>query len=550
MDRRSFLVTAAGAGAAGLASAAGFMHWQEVTSMVHTPGRAEGHFLRDRSALPAPSEVIETDIVILGSGIAGLSAAWKLGRLGHDDYLLLDGPEAFGNAAGSRYGDLACPTGGHYLPLPGPESTHVREMLADLGIILRDADGEKPYYDERFILHGPEERLLVQGEWQEGLVPTSAADAAEHKLFFDEMARLRHQHGSDGLRAFVFPLVRSSADSAYAALDRISFAQWLGDKGYRSATLRWYLDYCCRDDYGAGIDRVSAWAGLHYFAGRWGQAANAGENALLTWPGGLAPLAEALAARAGARRRAGTAASVREVDGKVEALCFTLVEGKPRSFLVRARRAILAMPLFVASRVVENIGGYGFDPRTHLPAYAPWMVSNFLMRDFPRELPEAPLAWDNVVYGGRGLGYVVSTHQDIRSRPPEKTVFTAYTALSNRTPAQARRWMQAASAAELLELAGSDLKEAYGWTFAPCVEQVDITLRAHAMAVPQPGFRSNAGLKALREADGPILFAHADLSGLSVFEEAAWWGCRAAERAQAPAGDGIMAAGSTNPARP
>jgi len=531
MDRRSFLLTAAGAGTAGLATAAGFLRWQEITPAVHTPGRAEGHFLRDRGQLPPPSETVETDVVILGSGIAGLSAAWKLGRLGHDDFLLLDGPEAFGNAAGSRYGDLACPTGAHYLPLPGPESAHVREMLADLGILLRDADQDKPYYDERFILHGPEERLLRDGVWHEGLVPADASDAAEHKAFFDEMARLRHVRGKDGRRAFVFPLALSSNDPAFALLDRVSFAQWLGGQGYRSATLRWYLDYCCRDDYGAGIERVSAWAGIHYFAGRWGQAANAEENALLTWPGGLAPLAEALAAKAGPRRRAGTAAHVAEVDGKVEALCFTLEQGKPRSFLVRARRAILAMPLFVASRVVEGIERYGFDPRKHLPDYAPWMVSNFLMRDFPRELPEAQLAWDNVVYGGRGLGYVVSTHQDIRSRPPEKTVFTAYTALSNRTPGEARRWLQSASPDALLALAASDLKQAYGWAFAPCVERVDITLRAHAMAVPQPGFRANAGLAALREADGPLLFAHADLSGLSVFEEAAWWGCLAAGRA-------------------
>jgi hypothetical protein len=536
MDRRSFLLTAAGAGAAGLATSASFLRWQEITPAVHTPGRAEGHFLRDRGQLPPLGETIETDVVILGSGIAGLSAAWKLGRLGHDDFLLLDGPEAFGNAAGSRYGDLACPTGAHYLPLPGPESAHVCEMLADLGILLRDADRDKPYYDERFILHGPEERLLRDGVWHEGLVPTDASDAAEHKAFFDEMARLRHVRGKDGRRAFVFPLALSSNDPAFAALDRVSFAQWLGGQGYRSDTLRWYLDYCCRDDYGAGIARVSAWAGIHYFAGRWGQAANADENALLTWPGGLAPLAEALAARAGPRRRAGTAAHVAEVDGKVEALCFTLEQGKPRSFLVRARRAILAMPLFVASRVVEGIERYGFDPRRHLGDYAPWMVSNFLMRDFPRELPEAQLAWDNVVYGGRGLGYVVSTHQDIRSRPPEKTVFTAYTALSQHTPAAARRWMQSASPDALLALAASDLKQAYGWAFAPCVERVDITLRAHAMAVPQPGFRGNAGLAALREADGPLLFAHADLSGLSVFEEAAWWGCLAAGKvARGPA---------------
>ena len=127
-----------------------------------------------------------------------------------------------------------------------------------------------------------------------------------------------------------------------------------------------------------------------------------------------------------------TAVSVRVRGGRAEALCFALENGKPRSFLVRARRIVCAMPLFVAARVVEDIAALGFDARRHMPAYAPWMVTNFLMRDFPREQGGAPLAWDNVVYGGKGLGYVVSTHQDIRVRPPEKTVFTAYMALADR----------------------------------------------------------------------------------------------------------------------
>lgn len=92
--------------------------------------------------------------------------------------------------------------------------------------------------------------------------------------------------------------------------------------------------------------------------------------------------------------------------------------------------------------------------------------------------------------------------------------------------------MARASAAELLELASADLKAAYGWRLNMHVERVDITLRGHAMAVPQPGFRSNAGLQALRDADGAIVFAHADLSGFSVFEEAAWWGVAAADKAR------------------
>ena len=152
-----------------------------------------------------------------------------------------------------------------------------------------------------------------------------------------------------------------------------------------------------------------------------------------------------------------------------------------------------------------------------------------VMKQFPRERPHMPLCWDNVVYQEPGLGWVVSTHQDIRVAPPEKTVFTSYVALSDRTPDNARKWLMGATPDELLELASCDLKTAYGWRFAPCVERVDITVRGHAMAAPLQGFLGNAGTRALREHDGRILFAHADLSGFSVFEEAAWWGCRAAK---------------------
>ena len=41
--------------------------------------------------------------------------------------------EPDGNAAASLLGGLACPRGAHYLPLPGPQATHVRDILADLG---------------------------------------------------------------------------------------------------------------------------------------------------------------------------------------------------------------------------------------------------------------------------------------------------------------------------------------------------------------------------------------------------------------------------------
>jgi len=533
INRRSFvLLTAASA----LSGACSKLKLLETTPQVSYPGMREGHLLRDKASLPVPSGEIKIDVVILGSGIAGLSAAWKLSKAGHQRFILINGPEFGGNAAGGQFGDLRYPRGAHYLPLPSMESTHVREMLFDFGVIEADPMAERPYFDETVILHAPDERLYFNGEWQEGIVPNQglkADDTAQQQRFFRYVDSLKSAHGADGRKLFAIPLALSSADPLWTQLDRSTVKQWLTQQGFTSATLHWYLDYVCRDEYGAGYERVSAWCGLHYFASRGGKAANAADGAVLTWPDGLQPMVKFLTsaiarAHGGNWMQPGFAARVGEYANGVDVLCAQQTASGLRTFVVKAKRAICAMPLTVTAQIVPNLTSYGFDRAIHIPAHAPWLISNFLMDGFPSENKGTPLAWDNVVYQGKGLGYVVSTHQEIRVAAPPKTVFSAYQALSASAPSAARLWLQSATPEQLYEEAACDLREVYGFRLEQHAQALDITVRGHAMASPTPGFLSNQGLAALRNADGNLLFAHADLTGFSVFEEAAWWGCVAA----------------------
>lgn len=535
MDRRRFLLASAGCALAGCSK----LTFLEQPPLLHYPGMQDGHWLRDGQSLPAPSGVIVTDVAILGSGLAGLTAAWKLAKEGHQRFVVLSGPEFGGNAAGGRFGDLPFPRGAHYLPLPSLESVHVREILADLSLLTGDPLAARPYFDESALIHAPESRVYYNGKWQEGTLPTqgvTAQDLAEQTRFFKYVESLKQTHGADGRRAFCIPSELSSADPKWRTLDAITFKQWLEREQYSSPVLHWYLSYVCRDDYGAPYDRVSAWAGLHYFASRGGHARNAEDGAVLTWPDGLhtlvTRLAETIDRRHGGRswRQDGFAARIDEQRNGVQILALQRDGDAVRSFVIRARRAICAMPLLVASRVIPHLADYGFDAGTHMPSYAPWLVSNFLMRRFPQERPGAPLSWDNIVYDGPGLGYVVSTHQDIRVARPAQTVFSAYQALSGRAPADVRKWLAAASAQELYEEAATDLSRVYGFRFPLQTQALDITVRGHAMATPLPGFLNNAGTRALRQTDGRLLFAHSDLSGYSVFEEAAWWGYQAARK--------------------
>ena len=61
-----------------------------------------------------------------------------------------------------------------------------------------------------------------------------------------------------------------SADFARLGDEVAMLERRLAAQGIDAPALRWYIDYCCRDDYGAGAAQVSAWAGLHYFASRHG----------------------------------------------------------------------------------------------------------------------------------------------------------------------------------------------------------------------------------------------------------------------------------------
>lgn len=545
MDRRRFLL---GAGQAALLGGAGWyaLHRArpaKVMPEVMFPGMREGHALRDHVALPPARGEQRCGVAILGSGVAGLTCAWALARAGRHDFVMLEGPETNGNAAGADLatpGDdnLQCPLGAHYLPLPSSESGHIRALLADMGLLQSGQYSDAPWYDEAALAHGPRERLLRNGRWESDLLSSHGVpphEMAQQRRFFALIDQLRHQRGRDGRRLFALPRTLSSQDAEWRALDHETFAAWLDRHGYQAPSLRGYLDYCCRDDYGAGSTVVSAWAGLHYFAGRDGRAANAGSDAVLTWPGGLSALMQRMRAKIDARlghdrwRLPGTAARLHERRDGVDVDYLRVDTPSPTALRLRAGQVVSAMPLHVLARVWPGLREAGYDPTTQATPHAAWLVSNFLMEGYPREQPGEPLAWDNVVHGGRGLGYVVSTHQLLRTAPAARTVFSAYQALDGLGPSQARAWLLRASPEELRAEAAADLLQAYGQELWRHARRLVITVRGHAMAIPVPGALDPAGLMALRALDGRVRIAHADLSGYSVFEEAAWWGVQAAE---------------------
>jgi monoamine oxidase len=484
---------------------------------------ARGHRLR--APIPALSSLPparRVGVLVVGAGIAGLACARALARAGVDDLVVLELEDAVGgNSRGHRLGGSGCPLGAHYLPLPGPQAHEVRELLFELGLLRHEGGRSVP--DERHLCHSPQERLFFDGVWHDGLLPPAepaSRSATQYRAFAQRVEQLRRDVG------FALPTQRARWSPAHAELDGVTFAHWLAREGLDDALLRGYLDYACRDDYGAGIDTVSAWAGLHYFASRHGFQAPDGDaerDPVFTWPEGNAWLVERLAAPLGARiLRAHTTLRVDEQRRAVQVIA--LDEAMQRPLLFDAQAVVLATPLFVARRLCSS------PPAPLVPAsararYAPWLVTNLLL-DAPllERASGVPLAWDNVRHGAPSLGYVVAQHQSLRA-DTRATVLTAYWALREAERAALlqddwRPW--AGRVIDDLAVAHPDLPHK--------VRRVDLARHGHAMRVPIPGARGDEALVALQQLPGRVQFAHADLSAYSVFEEAYTLGVQAAGR--------------------
>lgn len=489
-------------------------------------GRIEvGHRIRDAIDVRSLQEADAVPVVIVGGGMAGLTAAWRLSRHGHEQYAVFElegragGTSTYGNDGSVKY-----PWAAHYLPVPSEKHESLCALLNEMGVVERDRDGNL-VGREGDLVRAPEERLFVDGRWIEGLSPLplmSAADQAEHRRFEAIVGRWASYRDGLGRRAFALPLAHCSDASEVMALDKVSARFWLESEGFKSRTLYWVLEYGCRDDYGTDLDTTSAWALLFYHAARI-PSAGAESAPFLTWPEGNGRVVRHLEKVVGGRLQCdklvidvfpeATGARVIVLDVRTERLS-----------TVKAKQVIFATPTFITKRLFRPF-------REHAPdflsafSYSPWLVANLHLKGRPKS-KGFPLAWDNVIHGGASLGYVVASHQTLQDDGP--TVWTYYQPFVDRDPAIARHRLEAAQHDAAWDAVVAELSGAHP-DLDQHVTRMDVWRWGHAMVRPVPGLISSAARHKACEPIGCFHFAHTALSGLSLLDEAHYHGVRAAD---------------------
>lgn len=542
MKRRSLLINGVGGLTALSIPLLIHHHTQKLPPIhVHYPGMNLGHNMRDLGHELAhdpqgfvfPDTLpVHCDVLIIGSGTAALACAWRCLKQSGLRVVMLSGPELGGNNAGTYWQDHSAPTAAHYLAIPSQQSMHVRQILADLGLMRRahSEQAQRDDFPEECLVHAPAERMWKKGKWQDHFLDERDADT---RRFLDTIKILEKEY-RQGRKRFAVPLDLSAPFEP--ELMQQSFAAWLDAHQYHSRDLRWYLDYCCLDEYGAGSAQVCAFAGLHYFAAR-----NNDLNAVLTWSDGLATLARLWQQRMNVQIHTpfeanlppqwmlkGAAYRVREGRDAVEV---AVQDMQGQRFCLQSAYAVLACPLAVSRHLLERPEDYALTLEA-VPQHSPWLVGNFLLHGYPAEKKSA-LAWDNIVFGSPRLGYVNAEAQTIRHRKSEAGFLTSYTALCGLTadsPSLIRQKLLHMNAEELFEIAAADLHHVYGRYFRPSLSQVDVFVRGHGMAIPTPNAQNHPNLQRLKTHHSRVLFAHSDLAAYSTFEEASWYGVQAAEK--------------------
>lgn len=516
MERRAFLTALA----TGWAVDAVAPQRQPMAGRILGASHAVGHLLRDGGAKRTNDTPDVADVVIVGGGIAGLSAAWRLAPAGLDVRMLELESFVGGTSTWGEDGVVPYPWGAHYLAAPNPDARAALRLLDQMGVLIGWDAANRPQFDPRLLCHSPQERLFYRGKWHPGLVPPDELDdhdREEMDRFSDLEHDLTSKVGRDGRPAFQIPLALSSKDPDLLALDRIDMRTYLQREGYTSPFLHWYVRYACLDDFGAEPEEVSAWAALHYFAGRKLKTPELEGSHFLVWPEGNGKLAHALLNKSNARVQLDALVTAIEVlpDKLVDVHWIETQDGAARR--TRAKAVVIAAPAFVTKRLFPSAAD-----RLPVRTSSPWVVANMHVT---RPI-DPDMAWDSVVYGAAGLGYVDARHQI--TQLSERTVLTYYRAYGGADVVGTRKALVQMPWERIADDVLRDLYPAHP-DLRDQLERLDVSVWGHAMPRPKPGFLTDRPFEPLVLLDKQVAWAHADQPGMALFEESQASGVRAAE---------------------
>ncbi|MGB8655357.1 MAG: NAD(P)-binding protein [Candidatus Acidiferrales bacterium] len=511
-SRRDFLrFVVAGSAAAGcpvdlkLLAAEGGMHGQANTAASAPAAEVDGdhfdvcHKVRDGGTFPKPAPSKKCEVVIVGGGVSGMSAAYFLRE--RDFFLIEKEPHWGGNAYREEYQGQGFATGSAF----DTEGSHSAQLAHELGLTLLPVKSADPT-----IANGK----WVYDTWGAGLdeLPYPAAVRDSFKKFRADMLAIDFEKNKEMYDAKTL----ASITDAYAP------------------EIRQWWDAFGPSNWGARAEDTSAYVGLSGFAE---MTTLANDDIRVTLPGGNGALAAALAKWLTAKyaeRMVADAAAV-SVDPQKDGVNVTYVQGG-QPLTVAAKYAVMATPKFFTARIVAGLPGAQSDAMMQF-RMCPYPVINMIF-----DRPVYNKAYDTWCPGNTFTDFIVADW--VLQRQPgyrqKNNILSFYTPLRE---AQRSRMLEVAGCRTIATHALADFQKLLPEFRDAEPVEIHFYRRGHPMFLPAPGLYTKV-IPLARQPMERVFFANTDSVGpmsdisnavLISSKAAEWVGKRAAGASAASA---------------
>jgi len=424
------------------------------------------HAVRDGKAFGRPPASARHEVVIVGGGISGLSAAYFLR---HRDFLLLEKePHWGGNAYLMEYDGQAYATGAAYVG----KSEHAYSFAQEIGLEplpIADRDGS-----------------ILKGEW----VPATWGDGLD-KLPYSASVR-------EGFKKFKREMLAIDLSARSQELFNTPFANFL--QGYPAELKQWWDAYG-PSNWGATSDETAAYVAIDELQDIGGDE----PPEYYTWPGGLGAitqkLADILQPRFADRMHTGaTIVAVVPANGEVQ---ITYLLGG-ELVTVAAKGVIMATPKFITRRIVQGIPERQSEAMNQIE-YIPYPVVNLIF-----DKPVFNKGYDTWCPGNTFTDFVVADWV-VRNQPGYKQKYNILTCYTPMPREDRSLFLTEEGTRQVAENVLHDFQKLFPGSNVDPVE-VHIYRRGHPLFMSTPGLYTNVQPLARQPMDR-IFFANTDSHG-------------------------------------